>query len=64
MPTSDIPTPELFQQESGGWIAVTGPGQAVRLAVAAPDRQTAQSTFDVSARRWLELIATAEAERA
>jgi hypothetical protein len=63
MSTSAIPTPDLFQQESGGWLAVSRPGETVRLAVAAPGREAAERAFASSAQRWAELISIAERKR-
>lgn len=46
--------------ERGGYLAVSAPGEPIRLGVMAPDEESARTAFASSARRWLELVAAAK----
>jgi hypothetical protein len=48
----------------GGYLAVSAPGEAIRLGVVGDDEAAARSAFDIAANRWLELCEAAKMREA
>lgn len=54
-----LPKSILTPRDHGGWLAVSAPGEILRLAVVGEDEATARQDFARSAERWLELCEAA-----
>jgi len=58
--TLSTPHAIVVPRRHGGYLAVSAPGEAVRLGVVADDEPAALKAFADSAARWLELCAAAK----
>lgn len=63
MPDLNVPEVVIAPREKGGWLAVSSPGQHLRLAVVGDDEQSAKDAFRAAAVRWLELCELAADRR-
>lgn len=60
MKTIAAPHAVVVPRPRGGYLAVSAPGETIRLAVIGADEPTAREAFDTAADRWLELCAAAK----
>jgi hypothetical protein len=51
--------PDLRPRESGGWLAVTQPDDALRIGVTAATEAEARDRFDEAVGAWERLLAQA-----
>lgn len=54
------PTPIVVLRQRGDYLAVSAPGDAIRLGVVGVDEPAAREAFAASATRWLELCEAAK----
>lgn len=51
--------PELIERAGGGWLAISPPGEALRIGVTACNRLEAERRFVESERAWRRLLEVA-----
>lgn len=52
-------TPQLLARETGGWLAVTQPGDSLRIGVTAQTEAAAREQFSEAVAAWERLLAQA-----
>jgi len=59
---TSLATPQavVVPRQRGDYLAVSAPGEAIRLAVVGIDESAARKAFAVAAKRWLELCEAAK----
>lgn len=45
-------SPRLVQRKVGGWLAVSGASESLKIGVIAPTEQDARVKFDLTLRAW------------
>jgi hypothetical protein len=60
MESIEAPHAVVVPRQTGDYMAVSAPGEAIRLAVIGVDEPTAREAFATAAGRWLELCAAAK----
>lgn len=51
-----VPGPRLLRCDYGGWLAVSGPGEAIRIGVYGLTAEEARMCFTAEMARWRRLL--------